>query len=537
MVDPGVYYAPEGGYLPYDRGSEMGVWLKEANGSDHLGIVWPGVTVYPDWFHPKIEEYWTNEFQLFFSPTTGLDIDGAWIDMNEPANFCNYPCDNPQQQATEMNLPPQRPTAPPAPDVPIFQDFNASVDQLQTRMRGPWEKRQESQEYQIDNADGNLSQRTAHVDTVHANGLVSYNTHNLYGTMMSTYTKRAMSARRPGKRTFVITRSTFAGAGSHVGKWLGDNLSNWEQYRFSIAGNLQFASIFQMPMVGSDICGFLMDTTETLCARWTTLGAFSPFMRNHNVDGALSQEFYRWESVTRAAKNGIDIRYRLLDYIYTAFHQAKVDGTPVLNPLFYLYPTDPSTYTIDLQFFYGPSILVSPVTQENSTSVDAYFPSDIFYDFLTLAPLIGEGRTITFNDVAYDAIPVHIRGGSILPLRVESAMTTRALRTKNFELVVAPDGNGVASGQLYFDDGESVEQEATTELSFSFGEGVLEVKGDMGLDLGVELERVRFAGVKERPSGVNKDGEASEFEWDEGSQILAVQIGGPFTDGLKVEVL
>lgn len=91
MVDPGVYYAPEGGYLPYDRGSEMGVWLKEANGSDHLGIVWPGVTVYPDWFHPKIEEYWTNEFQLFFSPTTGLDIDGAWIDMNEPANVCCSP--------------------------------------------------------------------------------------------------------------------------------------------------------------------------------------------------------------------------------------------------------------------------------------------------------------------------------------------------------------------------------------------------------------------------------------------------------------
>jgi len=40
MTDPAVAYLPGSG--PYDRGKEAEIWLKAENGTDFLGVVWPG---------------------------------------------------------------------------------------------------------------------------------------------------------------------------------------------------------------------------------------------------------------------------------------------------------------------------------------------------------------------------------------------------------------------------------------------------------------------------------------------------------------
>jgi len=354
---------------------------------------------------------------------------------------------------------------------------------------------------------------------------------------MSTITHDAMEQRRPGLRPVVITRSTFAGAGAKVGKWLGDNLSEWAQYRFSIAGMLSFASIYQVPNVGSDICGFGGNTTETLCARWATLGAFNPFYRNHNIFDGIPQEFYRWPLVAEAAKAAIDIRYRLLDYFYTALHKAHVDGTPVLQPLWFKYPTDANTFGIDLQFFYGESILVSPVTAENETSVDIYLPDDIFYDFNTLAPVRGTGSTVSLTNVTFTEIPLHIRGGVILPLRVESGMTTAEVRTKDFELIVAPGKDGKASGSLYVDDGVSIEQDSTLELSFKYERRTLTVKATGDFSVGnIKIARVRVLNVERNPGECVVGGHrlrGDQLTYDATSKSLVVQtsadLGSTFT--------
>lgn len=231
------------------------------------------------------------------------------------------------------------------------------------------------------------------------------------------------------------------------------------------------------------------------------------------------------------------MRYRLLDYIYTAFHRAHIDGTPVLNPLFFKYPKDVNTFGIDLQFLFGDSILVSPVTEENATSVEIYLPNDIFYDFETFQPIQGHGANITLQNVNLTSIPVHIRGGSILPLRVEGAMTTRELRTKDFEFVIAPGLDGTASGSLYMDDGVSITPQNSTEVTMEYTGKKFTVNGSFTHDTGVSISSISVLGVTNPPSSLEINGsgvtaEASQYDAD--NKVFKISVGVKFTRPLEI---
>ena len=272
-------------------------------------------------------------------------------------------------------------------------------------------------------------------------------------------------------------------------------------------------------MVGSDVCGFGRNTTEELCARWASLGAFNPFYRNHNELDTISQEFYRWETVAHSARKAIDIRYRLLDYIYTQFHRQTQTGEPFLMPMFYLYPEDKNTFSKDLQFFYGDALLVSPVTEKGETSVDAYFPNDIFYDWYTGRPVRGEGKNKTLSNIDITHIPLHVRGGNIIPLRTSSAMTTTELRKKGFELLIAPGLDGTAMGSLYLDDGDSLEQKSTMQVDFEFKHNTLKIDGKFNFGAPIRLEKASLLGQKGMKRGKRGADDGTKFD-KEGEKVV-----------------
>lgn len=85
----------------------------------------------------------------------------------------------------------------------------------------------------------------------------------------------------------VLSRATFYGSGKYAQHSTGGNVASWEYLQTSIPELLPF-QLFGIPMVGNDICGFYGNTTSQLCARWMSLGAWFPFMRNHNHKDALS---------------------------------------------------------------------------------------------------------------------------------------------------------------------------------------------------------------------------------------------------------
>jgi len=498
MIDPAI--AIDNTYPSFARGIEKDIFIKDRDGNLFEGEVWPEGTntAFPDWHHPNILEYWKNEIKLFKDMAM---TDGNWIDMNEAANFCNGFCNSPYDDPGF-----------------IMGEFNPRVPPFAISNLGN---------------KSALKTKTLDMDVQYYGGLIDYDIHNIYGHMEAIITNKALLEIDPIKRPFLLSRSSFPGTGKYAAHWLGDNHSTWEHLYYSIPTMLNF-QFYGIPMVGSDTCGFVSDSNEELCARWMEVGAFNPFGRNHNGKGYIPQEPYVWDSVAEASRRALAIRYKILPYMYTLLVRTHTQSEMILYSFAAEWPNDTTALGIDRQFLMGKGILITPVLEKGKTSVAGYFPEGVWYDWYTHESFSGPAHKTLEAELCH--IPVHIRGGHIIPTQGPS-LTVYENRNKPFELLVALDANKKAFGRLYLDDGISINVNGRfSEIEYSVQNNTLTASGKYNYNEAQKLHEITILGVTSKPSTVVVNGDDVIFTFNSNELIikdLDISMNDDFTVSWK----
>jgi alpha-D-xyloside xylohydrolase len=270
----------------------------------------------------------------------------------------------------------------------------------------------------------------------------------------------------PDQRVVILTRSGFAGQQRFAGAvWSGDISSTWTAMAKQIPAALGW-SLSGMPYWTMDVGGFSVpdrfkpenarpediEEWRELNTRWFQFGTFVPMLRIHGERPWREMWEFGGEAhpACQTQLKFDRLRYRMLPYIYSVAGAVTSEGASFLRPLVMDFPGDTTARAIGDQYLFGPALLVSPVTSFGARSRAVYLPATAggWYDFWTGANLPG-GRTID-APAPYEALPLHVRAGSIVPYGPEMKWAMEK-PDDPITLTVYTGANG--SFTLYDDDG------------------------------------------------------------------------------------
>jgi alpha-glucosidase len=413
ITDLHIAHVPNQNYAPYDSGHASDQFVKNPDGSEFVGIVWPGPAVFPDFTRAQTREWWGGLYHEFVQD----GVAGFWNDMNEPSVFDG-----------------------PGKTMPLNTVH---------RIEEP----------------GFTARNATHAEI-----------HNVVGLENARATFDGLLKLRPDERPFVLTRATYAGGQRYGFTWTGDNSATWNHLRLATQMVLNLG-VSGISFVGADVGGFNGSPSPALLTRWVEQAAFSPFFRDHATKGSLPHEVWNNGPEQEAIRRRyIETRYRLLPYIYSLADESSRTGLPIMRPIFLEFPGifAPSSGGfdhLDTEFLLGPSLLIAP--PPFAEMLDGYavsFPKDHeWYDFWTglkeapspqppsIVDVVGKAGDASLPmpreiHPSLDTMPVYVRGGSILPLQ-PLIQNTDETPSGPLELRVYPGSH--CGGSIYFDDGHS----------------------------------------------------------------------------------
>ncbi|WP_345951023.1 MULTISPECIES: glycoside hydrolase family 31 protein [unclassified Mucilaginibacter] len=237
--------------------------------------------------------------------------------------------------------------------------------------------------------------------------------HNVYGMQMVRATYEGMRKLMKNKRPFTITRAGYSGVQRFTSVWTGDNVASWEHLRL---GNVQCQrlSMSGIPFCGTDIGGFSGEPDGELFTRWIQMGTFSPFMRAHSAGDTKEREPWSFgEPYTAINRKFIELRYKLIPYLYSTFWEHHRYGFPILRPVIMQEQDEINNQARQDEFTYGDKILVCPVMEPGQTSRRVYLPKGNWYYYWDNAMVAGGEEVEVATPL--ENIPIFVKAGSVIP--------------------------------------------------------------------------------------------------------------------------
>ena len=276
-----------------------------------------------------------------------------------------------------------------------------------------------------------------------------------------------------GKRVCILTRSAFLGQQKYgMINWSGDIGGTWDSYKRQIVAGLNY-TITGLPYWTTDIGGFFRpgqsqytdEKYRELLTRWFQWGALNPIFRIHGFQTETEPWKYG-QQVEDNMRKMLELRYRLLPYIYSEAWQITKNGSTIMRPLVMDFNGDTSALNQSYEYMFGKALLTAPVTEPNVKEWNVYLPKSAdWYDFWTGKNFKGGQKIKT--DAQLDKIPLFVKAGSIIPMGPFIQYSTE--KNDPIEIRIYPGAN--CEFTLYEDENDNYNYEnglySTTEFRWN----------------------------------------------------------------------
>lgn len=376
---------------------------------------------------------------------------------------------------------------------------------------------------------GDLGEPEVHPSELrHVNGTAD-EVHNIYGHYWAKLVYDGYKKDFPEQRPFILMRAGAVGSQRYgMVPWTGDVSRSWDglkpQTEISLQMGLQGISYMH-----SDLGGFAgANLDDELYTRWLQYGVFQPIFRPHAQEDVASEPVFREPTTKALAKKSIELRYKLMPYIYTMAFENHQSGLPLMRPLFFDEEDNQDLLHISDTYLWGDAFLVSTVTDAGLKSKEVYMPKNsVWFDFVTDKKYDG-GKAYTIK-TQKENIPVFVRGGSFIPM-IQGMKNTIGYSLKNMDLHYYHAASvSESEGKLYNDDGKTpaaYEKGEYEILRFNsaYKPGKLSISlisetGDHYKAIDKKISHT-IHNIEKQPKKVSINGKKVDFIWDKKSNTL-----------------